>query len=107
MSHSTLTPSRMPRMNAAKPPSLAWMMSQRAGWPPAVRNECATPGGAATKPPAPIGDRLALGPDLEGELAFENVERLGVLVYVWVGHAFPRCAAGIGEAEVLRLRRGG
>ena len=53
------------------------------------------------------GDLLALGSDLEGEPAFENVEGLGVLVDVWVGHAFARCAAGIGEAEVLRLRRGG
>ena len=31
MSHSTWTPSRRPRMKAAKPPSGAWMVSQRAG----------------------------------------------------------------------------
>ena len=82
MSHSTLTSSRMPRMNAAKPPSRAWMMSQRAGWEPVVPYECATSAGTATKPPAPTVIVSAFGPDLEGELAFENVERLGVPVQV-------------------------
>jgi hypothetical protein len=52
MTHSTLTPSWMPRMDAAKPPSGAWIVSQRAGPWPSVRNEWATCGGAARKPPA-------------------------------------------------------
>jgi magnesium chelatase family protein len=51
MSHSTSTPSRMPRMNAAKSPSGAWMVSQRAGRSLSLRSEWATSGGAATNPP--------------------------------------------------------
>src|SRR5215218_5708332 len=39
MSHSTLTPSRTPRMNAANPPSGAWMVSHRAGRSLPLRSE--------------------------------------------------------------------
>ena len=52
LSLSLCTPSRWPRTNLPEPPSGAWMVSQRAGRSPAVRNEWATPGGAARKPPA-------------------------------------------------------
>ena len=38
-------------MKAAKPPSRAWMVSQRAGRSLSLRTEWATPGGAATNPP--------------------------------------------------------
>ena len=51
MSHSTSTPSRMPRKRAAKPPSRAWMVSQRAGRSLSLRSEWGTSCGAATNPP--------------------------------------------------------
>ena len=64
-------------MNAAKPPSRAWMVSQRAGRSLALRSEWATSGG--------------LTPDLEGQFTFEDVERIGVLVvHVRGGDLFTR-----------------
>src|SRR5437762_1858470 len=72
------TPSRTPRRNAAKPPSCAWTVSQRAGRSPALRNEWATPGGAGYESSGRDPDRLAFAPDLERQLALEDVERIGV-----------------------------
>ncbi|HEX4324019.1 MAG TPA: MarR family transcriptional regulator [Gaiellaceae bacterium] len=43
-------------MKSAKPPSGAWIVSQRAGPVSATRNEWASPGGAATNPPAGFAD---------------------------------------------------
>ncbi len=72
-------------MKAAKPPSGAWMTSQRAGLS-AVPYACGTPHGDES---AGAGcDRLAFGSDLEDEVPFQNVEGLGVLVDVAARHGF-------------------
>jgi hypothetical protein len=67
------------RMKAAKPPSCAWMVSQRAGRSLSLRNEWATCGGAATNPPEETVIVSASRPELEGQFALEHVEGIGVL----------------------------
>jgi hypothetical protein len=67
------------RMKAAKPPSCAWMVNQRAGRSLSLRNEWATCGGAATNPPEETVIVSASRPQLEGQFALEHVEGIGVL----------------------------
>jgi hypothetical protein len=67
------------RMKAAKPPSCAWMVNQRAGRSLSLRNEWATCGGAATNPPEETVIVSASRPELEGQFALEHVEGIGVL----------------------------
>jgi hypothetical protein len=66
-------------MKAAKPPSGAWTVSQRAGRSPVVRKEWATSGGTATSPPEETVIVSASRPELEGQFALEHVEGIGVL----------------------------
>ena len=89
-------------MNAAKPPSRAWMVSQRAGRSLSLRSEWATPGGTATNPPEETVIVFGLAPDLEGQLALEDVEGIGVLVVnVRAGDLFARRVPRVGDRDFL------
>ncbi len=89
-------------MNAAKPPSGAWMVSQLAARALALRNAWGTPGGAATNPPAETMIGLRVAPELEGQFSLEDVEGIGVFVVnVRAGDVFAGCVARVGDRHFL------
>src|SRR6266511_1925947 len=101
MSHSTSTPSRRPRMNEAKPPSRAWIVSHRAGRSPAVRRVC-YPRRGCDEAAGGDGGRCCLASDLEGQLTFENIERIGMaVVNVRAGYPFARRVAGACDCHLV------
>jgi hypothetical protein len=79
-------------MKVAKPPSRAWIVSQRAGRSLSLRSEWATPGRHSHESAGGDRDRLGLAPDLEGQFALEDVEGIRVLVVDVRGcYLFARC----------------
>ena len=91
MSHSTATPSRAPRRNAAKPPSGAWMVPAR-GAVAVVAERVGDVRRDGDESAGRDGDGLGLASDLEGELAFQDVEGIRVLaVDIRPGHALAGC----------------
>jgi hypothetical protein len=93
-------------MNAAKPPSGAWIVIQRAGRWPSVRNEWATYGGAARKPPAATVILLVSRPISKVSSPLEDVEGVGVVVVdVWAGYLLAGRVPRVGDRVSLRARK--
>src|SRR6266498_308576 len=102
MSHSTSTPSRRPRMNEAKPPLRAWMVSHRAGRSPAVPERVCYPRRGCHEAAGGDGGRCCLASDLEGQLTLENIERIGMaVVNVRAGYPFARRVAGVCDCHLV------
>jgi hypothetical protein len=78
------------------------MVSQRAGTVAAVAQRMRYPRWHGNESPGRDRDRLGLAPDLEGQLALEDVEGVGVLVVnVRTCYLFTRCIARLRDGDFL------